>query len=212
MNAQGDLDALCGVYAVINAVDCLIESKWPVGDSGKYCGEKVLFRRLLIELAKPKIHVEKDGKKKRRSLSKLIEALMDGTDKKQMKRMVDIGVKYANSILKKDGKAVKISSSDHFDIDPETKTKTIWKIVHDHFSERRKKRRCIAIIGLTFTGKDEAGHWTCVDNSTQSSFSIKDSGAIKKLTIEECTWVKGNPRPSQTVDKKPFWLFSVTSV
>lgn len=196
MNTQGNLDALCGVYAVINAMEML--ANLDEEEKAK------LFERLLKALAAPNNALKIDDKwPEELSAEILIKSIVGGTFLPMMRRLVDIGVTCCNYEFCSDDMTVRVEhptgSNKPADI------RGVWKLLHNHF-ENFTEYTCAAIIGLS----DGCDHWTCVTRVTKSTLELKDSGPniVKRLTKRSLTQSREADRKYK-IDADSIWLLSV---
>jgi len=112
---QGDLDGLCGVYSIINAM-CAVYKR-------KKIDKYRLFKHLLLTL-------EKD--------TTVTAAILDGTYKKHLNNMMETAVAYVG---KKHGARITINPL--FKHNSNISLKSYWKTLQEFLS--KSKRRCVIV-------------------------------------------------------------------
>lgn len=196
MNIQGNLDGLCGVYAVINATEMLAN----LDEEEK----QNLFTVLLKALAAPSNTLKIDDKRpKELSAKVLIKRIAGGTFLPAMRCLVNVGVAYCNDELCKNG--TKISVNHPKGKNEPADIRGVWKLLENHF-QKYEGYSCAAIVGLS-NGSD---HWTCITRLTKNTLELKDSGPdiIKRLTKKSLT----SPDRKYKIDTDSIWLMSVDSL
>ena len=175
---QGEMDGLCGVYALVNAIISLAGQRLSEKDGTD------LFKELIRS-----IYRRNNRKRKEKPITP-IEFIWDGASTRDISYMLKETMKFLGSK----------SSPNNVD--------QYWKRLEEAFNDSGGQKKCVAIIDYNWQidSNKEEGHWTCVTKVTENILFLHDSimspGAkLKKIYRSRCTL--GNP-----TSRRPYRLFA----
>lgn len=153
---QGEMDGLCGLYALVNAIALLAHHRLSANDISE------LFRELIRALYRRNV-------RKRSKDSTPLEFIWDGTSVRDISLLMET----SRAFLVERGLDLTWSRPLQGKRKP-TSLQQYWDRLRSAFDEC--SGRCVAIIDYNFDGEDsEVGHWTCVVKVTDKAMKLSDS-------------------------------------
>jgi hypothetical protein len=188
---QGQMDGLCGIYSLVNAISRLTKERLTEEDRID------LFKELIRSVYK------RDNLKRKNKPKTPIEFIWDGTTNREISFLL----KKSKEFLKEKNLNIDWKKP----LQGKNKPNNIdqyWKQLQDIFKDYGGQDKCVAIIDYNWkNNSEEEGHWTCVINVTEKFLSLYDStfmkygSNFKKMYKSRCTL--GN-----STSKRPYRLFS----
>jgi hypothetical protein len=182
---QGEMDGLCGIYALVNAISRLAGQRLSEEDGTE------LFKELIRSIYK------RNNRKRKKKPKTPVEFIWDGSSTREISFMLKKSKEFLkNRNLHLDWKKPLQGSSRPNNVDQ------YWKRLQDAFKECGGQGKCVAIIDYNWqiNNTEEDGHWTCVTNVTDKILFLHDSlirsgKKVKKMHKSRCTL--GNPTSSR---------------
>ena len=180
---QGEMDGLCGIYALVNAIRRLAGRRLSKED------EDNLFKELVRSIYR------RHNRRRKKKPKSPVEFIWDGTSVRDISYMLKKTVEfledknlqlYWKRPLQGRGRP---NTLDEY-----------WRRIQNAFHKYGGRGNCIAIVDYNWQSVDnngEAGHWTCVTNVTKSNLILHDSSMdrgrkFSKLPKSRCTLGKPN--------------------
>ena len=187
---QGEMDGLCGIYALVNAITCLAGQKLSEKDGTD------LFKELIRSIYK------RNNRKRTKKPTTSIEFIWDGANTQDISYMLKETMKFLESKnLHLEWKKPLMGQSKPNNVDQ------YWKRLQEAFNDAGGQKKCVAIIDYNWQidGNKEDGHWTCVTKVTDNVLFLQDSvmrpgTKLKKIYRSRCTL--GPP-----TSRRPYRLF-----
>jgi hypothetical protein len=182
---QGEMDGLCGIYALVNAISRLAGQRLSEEDGTE------LFKELIRSIYK------RNNRKRKKKPKTPVEFIWDGSSTQEISFMLKKSKEFLKDRnLHLDWKKPLQGSSRPNNVDQ------YWKRLQDAFKECGGQGKCVAIIDYNWqiNNNEEDGHWTCVTNVTDKILFLHDSLIrsgikVKKMYKSRCTL--GNPTSSR---------------
>jgi hypothetical protein len=174
---QGEMDGLCGIYALVNAIGRLAGKKLSGEDATD------LFRELIRSVYK------RNNRKRKNKPRTPIEFIWDGTSTREISYMLKISKKFLNDrAIELDWKKPLQGRCRPNNINQ------YWRRLQETFKEYGGEGKCVAIVDYNWqiNHHEEDGHWTCVTNVTEKTSFLHDSfikrgNKFKQMHKSRCT-------------------------
>ncbi|MEJ5375269.1 MAG: hypothetical protein WHX93_01675 [bacterium] len=175
---QGDLDGLCGLYALVNAASYLcIKAGKPLGQKERL----ELFQRIVLRLYQC-LEQRRTRRRSPESASPSIAFLWEGTSVRDLPPMLD---ELKDFLLEKGGIRIERSQPLLGNSRPQT-LQQFWSRLRESLDQGQG--RSVAIVGYTWRSEGmEEGHWTCVKAMTERRMIRLDSVQGKILLRSRVT-------------------------
>ena len=178
---QGEMDGLCGIYALVNAISSLAGQRLSEEDGTD------LFKELIRSIYK------RNNRKRKKKPKTPIEFIWDGTSTREISHMLKKTKKFLKDRnLNLDWKKPLQGRNRPNNVDQ------YWRRLQEAFNEYGGPGKCVAIVDYNWqiNNNEEDGHWTCVTNVTEKILFLHDSLIkrgikCKKMYKSRCTL--GNP-------------------
>lgn len=184
---QGNLDGLCGMYAVVNMAikicPRVLTAKAPRGVADVPQTQE-LFRTLCNTLSKEKNQ-------------EMADLLVDGVDFDILGRLIEAASKFLGEHHGLRIKHEKAFGKNGAGLDE------FWTKMVDHISDQEGRSIILGLDG-------QHSHWTCVGSITDKQISLVDSDGLKRLNRKSCTTAeKGRKDRKNIVCPQETYLISV---
>ena len=182
---QGEMDGLCGIYALVNAIRHL------AGRSLSKEDEDNLFKELVRGIYK------RNNRRRKRKPKSPVEFIWDGTSARDISYMLKKTTEFLHSKNVQFYWKKPLQGSRR----PNT-VDQYWNRIREAFMAYGGHGSCIALVDYNWqsvNGNGEDGHWTCVTNVTGSTLILHDSSMdhgkkFVKLPKSRCTLGKPTSR------------------
>ena len=182
---QGEMDGLCGIYALVNAIRRLAGQRLSEEDGTD------LFKELIRSVYK------RNNRKRKKKPQTPIEFIWDGTSTQEISYMLKKSKDFLKDRnLNLDWKKPLQGRNRPNNIDQ------YWRRLQEAFQEHGGQDKCAAIVDYNWQidNHEEDGHWTCVIKITENILFLHDSFKrrdikFKKMYKSRCTL--GTPTSSR---------------